>query len=141
MDIMTSITAASKAYEGLKQLREAQKAYDEATYKLKIAELANDVLDLRETLIFARDELRSKDEEIARLRASFKTHSDTVERHGYRDRKGADGEPKGHAYCPVCIQKVGMLFVTSSLYEHKRGEVQRCPNCRAELDAPIFSSD
>jgi hypothetical protein len=138
VDFATAITTATHAYNALKELRAAEKAYDEAAYKLKISELVNVISELRETLAEARDEARAHTEEIASLKKSFEKRSKLVEFRGYYyEPHFEDGKPAGHPYCPVCEQK-GLLFLMSTAY--KTGRPEQCPSCKTEINgAAVFN--
>jgi tetratricopeptide (TPR) repeat protein len=131
VDFATAIATATNAYNALKELRAAEKAYDEATYKLKISELVTTISELRETLAQARDEARDREQAIAALERSFERKSDLVEFRGYKyEKRPDDGKPAGHPYCPVCEQK-GLLFLMHTAY--KTGRPEQCPSCKTEI--------
>jgi rubrerythrin len=91
-------------------------------------ELTTLLADVKLALTDARTEHSAKDAEIERLKAFLaKRDADTVEHHGYRYRKGEDGNPKGEPYCPVCEAKHGLLFLTTTTENF----AQQCPNCKA----------
>ncbi len=66
MDLMVAISAATKALEGLKLLREIDKSFDDSAFKMKIAEISSDVADLKFALTEAKTSLAEKGEEINR---------------------------------------------------------------------------
>jgi hypothetical protein len=101
MDLMVAVSAATKALEGLKLLREMQQSFDEASFKLKIAEISSDVADLKIALTDAKGALAEKHEEIARLRRDFAFRRDnTVSVRGFTYESGPEGKPQGTPFCP-----------------------------------------
>jgi rubrerythrin len=126
VDIMTALATASQAIKLAQDLRGIDKAMDAAEYKLKIADLTAALSDIKMALTDAKEELASKDAEIGRLKTQFKQSADTVEKHGFKYKKGADGEPRGSAYCPVCEQKSGHFFHLTRI-----AGKDICPNCKA----------
>ena len=71
MDLIVAISAATKALEGLKLLKEIGKSFDEANFKLKIADISSDVAELKIALTDAKTLLADKDAEISKLRQNF----------------------------------------------------------------------
>ena len=97
VDFVTAIAAASQAIGLFNQLRDAQKAYDQAEWKLKVADLNGALADVKNALIDAKEEARAKDDELKRLIGTFRAWSVTVEVEGCRYDKREDGSPKGFA--------------------------------------------
>jgi hypothetical protein len=88
MDFIGAIAAATKALEGLKLLRGLEKAFDEASFKLQIAEITSDLADLKVALVEAKSEAAEKDAEISRLRHEFAFRAEnTIESKGFRYAK------------------------------------------------------
>jgi hypothetical protein len=126
VDIMTALTTASQAMKLAQDLRNIDKAMDASEYKLKIADLTSAISDLKIALTDARDEIHAKNEEIKILEKTLARTAETIEVHGYRYMKNAEGGPTGHAFCPVCKQKEGYLFNLAS----GPGRNEFCPNCK-----------
>ena len=136
VDFVTALATAGNAIKLVGDLRGIQKAFDEAEWKLKIAELNGVLADLKNTLVDAKQELAAKDEELKLLGDNFLVLKETVEVSGFRFDKKPDGTPIGHAYCPVCMQKEGYMFhLTQSM---KPGRLDMCPSCKAEFVAPSY---
>jgi hypothetical protein len=126
VDIITALATASQAIKLAQDLRGIDKAVDAADYKLKIADLTSALSDIKLALSDAREELSAKDREIDTLKQQFKRSADTVEKHGFKYKKGSDGEPRGTPFCPVCEQKSGHLFNLTRI-----AGKEICPNCKA----------
>jgi len=76
MDIMSGLSAASTAIGIVKDLRALDRSIDDATFKLKIAELSAALADTQVALSEAKAELSEKDETIRgleRIIAELKT--------------------------------------------------------------------
>ena len=67
MDLITGLSAASQAVSLLKQLRDLDRALDEAAFKAKLIELQEMVLDARTSLLEAKEALLTKEERIREL--------------------------------------------------------------------------
>lgn len=137
VDFVTAFATAGHAINLVNQLRGIQKSFDEAEWKLKVAELNGAIADLKNALVDAKHELTNKEEELKHLEQNFLVLKETVEADGYRFDKKADGTPTGHAYCPVCMQKEGYMFhLTQSM---KPGRLEECPNCEATFSVTWYS--
>jgi DNA repair exonuclease SbcCD ATPase subunit len=126
VDIMTALATASQALKLTQELRGIDKAVDAAEFKLKIADLTGALSDIKLALTEAKEELVSKDTEIANLKKQFQRSAEMVEVKGFRYKKGEDGKPKGKPYCPVCEQKLGQFYHLTRLLGK-----DVCPNCKA----------
>jgi hypothetical protein len=137
VDFATAFVTASNALKLVNDLRGIQKAYDEAEWKLKVAELNGAIADLKNTLVDAKQELAAKDEELKLLEDNFLIIKETVEINGFKFDKKDDGTPTGHAYCPVCMQKEGYMFhLTQSM---KPGRLETCPSCKADFVVSVYA--
>ncbi|WP_296766233.1 hypothetical protein [Sediminimonas sp.] len=72
MDIASGLSAASTAINIAKDLRDIDRSVDEATFKLKIAELTKALADTEIALSEARTELSEKQVEINELEAALR---------------------------------------------------------------------
>ena len=73
MDILTGLNALGQATAILKEIRGIEQNLDAATYKIKIAELYENLSDAKMSLTDAREALHSKDQEIKALQAQIKS--------------------------------------------------------------------
>lgn len=135
MDFIAGLQAAAVGLSALKELNKVDNEYDKAALKLKVAELSSALATVQITLAEAQSEAAKKDAEIAKLQSNFKQKEEMVEYHGFHYRKGADGKPKGRAYCPRCLEK-GILMMTTQLF--KSGKPYCCPECKSEYQASGF---
>jgi hypothetical protein len=137
VDIASGLSTAAHAFKLISDLRGIQKSFDEAEWKLKVAELNGAIADLKNTLVDAKEALNAKDEELKFLKKNFLILKETVEVGGFLFDKKPDGTPTGHAYCTVCTQKEGYMFhLTQSM---KAGRLEECPNCKATFQISFFS--
>lgn len=67
MDLVAGLSAASTAIGIAKDLREIDRGVDEATYKLKLAELASALADTKLALADAKTKISDLSSEIAKL--------------------------------------------------------------------------
>ena len=68
MDIITGLNAASQALSIAKELRSIDRSVDEATFKLRLADLTEALAEAKISLSEAKLALSEKDEEIHKLR-------------------------------------------------------------------------
>jgi hypothetical protein len=71
MDFIGSIAIATKAIEGLKLLRGLEKTFDEASFKMQIADITSNLADLKTALVEDKFDAAEKDAEISRLKNEF----------------------------------------------------------------------
>jgi hypothetical protein len=130
MDFMGAIAAATKAYEGVKLLRDLEKNFDEASFKLRIAEITSNLADLKMALSEAKSEAAEKDAEILRLKKEFAFRAeDTTVVHGFRYEKSSAGLPQGLPFCPRCEKVDGRLIKLAR--SMARNAI--CPQCKADF--------
>jgi hypothetical protein len=128
MDIMTGLSAIGQALNAVKSLREIEKGFDAAEFKLKIAELNSALADAKLALTEAKTEMDTKQAEIEALKTQFQVRANTVEHAGYKYEEGPDGKPLGYPFYPVCESNGKMTRTTHST--GNRYEVY-CPRCKA----------
>jgi hypothetical protein len=127
MDIMTGLSAASKALEIAKSLREFESQINDATFKHQISELYLALADAKIALADARQEISDKDAEIAKLQAVEASKMRTVSHRGYNFGIDDSGKSIGRPFCPVCEKTKGIqVQITRGLSKH-----DLCPSCHA----------
>lgn len=132
VDFVTAFASAAQALSVLKEMKGLEKAFDVAEFKLKIAELSEKLADLKIALADAKHELSEKQEEISDLERLLSVMGDTVEIGGLKYLKNGAGQPRGHPICPVCVQKHGFIFHTTTSFES--GIPEQCPSCKAKYN-------
>ncbi len=134
MDIPTALTSLSTAVEIARTVADIKKGFDEAEYKLKIAQLMTTLAETQVGLISVQKEMSSKDDEITRLRSAFAFKGQTVKRGGF-SFEALNGEPAlGFAFCPRC-EAIDNRYV--QLFRSMRrtgGNCAACPQCKTEYD-------
>jgi hypothetical protein len=129
MDVMIALTGLSHAIGLTKQLYDIGKSIDEATFKLRVAEIQNSLADSKLALSDLRDQIHEKDRVIRELRESFAFREQMIEHQGYRYEAQA-GKPVGLPFCPICASSGNIVRLTrpgNNSYESK------CPKCKAEF--------
>ncbi|WJR67652.1 hypothetical protein QTA58_02485 [Neorhizobium sp. CSC1952] len=129
VDIATGLSMAAQAIGIAKDLREIDKGLDAGEFKAKMAELYSSLADVKMALADAQEELKARNQEIERLRASFAIKETTIKKDGFSMLAFEDGTPRGDPFCPVCEQKEGRLFHIAEL----SGGKSKCPNCQSEF--------
>lgn len=131
MDIPTTLTSIATAVGILKQLNEIDAKVDEASFKMKIADISSLLADTKLRLIDAAEELREKDTEIKNLKQllAFKAEH-TVRARGFTYECDEGGTPKGVPFCPACEASGTMIKLVH--YTTDRGMPWKCPKCKAD---------
>jgi hypothetical protein len=80
-------------------------------------------------LIDAKEEIATKDAEIARLKLAMAFHGKLVEHNGLYYDQGEEGQPVNKPYCSVCIVD-GVKHIRLTYGEGIRGTAI-CPRCEA----------
>ncbi len=122
----SALTGISTALTIVKQLNDIDQKVDEASFKLKIAEISSAFAEAKLGLIDAQQELRQKETEIAALKSSLQRKDETVEHSGYRYRCDAEKQPIGTAFCPICMDDGRFVLTVQS---DKSGRPYVCPRC------------
>lgn len=136
MDLMVAISAATKAMEGVKLLRDIEKSFDESEYKIKIADILSNMADLKIAILEAKDTIAGKDEELTKLRQAFAFKFEkTVAVRGFTYEQDSKGGPQGMPFCPRCETIDGRLIriVGTRSKEKGGGYVAMCPQCKADF--------
>src|SRR5215475_4801976 len=93
--IAEGAAAVTAALNLAKELVGVNKAFNEAEFKLKIAELSSSLATAKIALADAQEELHKKEAENSGLRKSFEFAAELIEYQGYKYRKGKQGQPVG----------------------------------------------
>jgi len=130
MDLVGGIAAAGNALGIAKSLRDIDKAYDAATYRARIADLVDELTDAKLALVEAKDELASKDREIAELKAAANQAKSLTRGDGdYQFFANANGERSGFPACPSCLA-VGRVI---QMKQNINIDAAKCPSCKEEF--------
>jgi len=138
MDWAGALSGIATAVGIAKDLREIDKGLDQAEAKARLADVISNLADVRLALTDAREEMREKEAEIARLKQAFAFKATLVEKEGYKFEPFPDGTPKGEPFCPRCEQNLGRYYRLNwdSAY------VYNCPECKAKYsNVPVFIWD
>ncbi|TIU30705.1 MAG: hypothetical protein E5W27_00020 [Mesorhizobium sp.] len=113
MDIVGGLAAVGQALDIAKQLREFEKSFADAEFKLKIAELYSALSDTKMALADAREAIQETDSEIKRLKAVADSKVTTVRIGQYNFGINSDGKPSSLPFCPNCEQTQGLQIQIS----------------------------
>jgi hypothetical protein len=128
--VAEALTAATAAFGLAKQIVSVDHELDKASLKLKAADLMEALATAKAGLVDAREELRDKDDQLARLRETMKRHAATVEHEGYTYEAGPDGKPIGLPYCPRCCTKGRTLM--RIIKSDMQYWANKCPQCNVD---------
>lgn len=130
MDLVGGIAAAGNALGIAKSLRDIDKAYDAAAYRARIADLVDELTNAKLALVDARDELASKDREIAQLKSAANEAKNLVRGDGdYDFFLNEKGERSGFPACPSCLA-VGRVI---QMKQNISIDAAKCPSCKEEF--------
>jgi hypothetical protein len=131
MDIIAAISAATKALEALKAIRDIDKSFDAATWKAKVAELMSDIADMKLALIDANEQIRGLEKEKQELieKVKFKAENTTYE-HGLLYEKFEDGTIAEFPFCQHCM--TAAKFVRLARTAGSASAI--CPSCKTNYD-------
>jgi hypothetical protein len=128
--ILAAVSSLKTAGEMLRGIRAAEKSFDEATWKARIAEITVALADGQLALVDAREQLLAKQKEIESLKTALQTTGELVEGpRGHKYLSGVDGKPSGGPVRPRC-QPNGQI---SQMVQRKHVETAQCPVCDFEL--------
>jgi hypothetical protein len=113
-----------------KELLNVNKAYNDAEFKLKIAEITASLATVKMSLAEAQTLMIEKDQESAALKRSVAFKAELIEERGFKYRKNDKGEPTGYAFCQRCEEKESKFYQLTE--SNKAGRPYTCPNCHAD---------
>ncbi|WP_341368816.1 hypothetical protein [Yoonia sp. BS5-3] len=123
--ILTDLT------KGARRLAEIKKDFSDLEFKERI-------LELRELLLAAKEEILNRDTEIAELKATLMAHerraelqSNLLEVEGFK-YEVSEGKPVGLPFCPTCeVKEDGKLYRLGRMND----QYSECPNCKYSFNA------
>lgn len=127
MDIMTGLAAIGQGLDAVQKLREIEKNFDAAAFRLEIANLTVALADARVALAEAKEALSAKDEEISSLKKVKSGMLPVVMHRGFHFGIGPDGASIGRPFCPVCEKTSGAQIQLTG----GPGLYDLCPKCKA----------
>lgn len=138
MDIAGSLSAVTAALGLVKELRDIDAQFDKAELKLKIADLTSALSDAKLGLVDISQELKAKEDEISRLRATIEfRETKLIDKGQFRFFAGDDGKGKGLPICPVC-EKRGDFISVAQDRSHGIGKITYyCPKCKANYGPSV----
>lgn len=130
MDIITAISAGTKALEVLKAIKDIDKSYDAATWKAKVAELMSDIADMKLALVEANDKIHTlnKEKEELKEKVVFKAEK-TVYKKGNLFEVFDNNEHAEFPFCQNCMTAGRYVRIV-------RGPNSDaiCPRCKTHYD-------
>lgn len=114
MDIISGLAAASQALDVAKKLRQFEKSFDEAEFKLQIAELYTALSEVKIALADAKETIAEKDAEIRRLTEIQSGKLPVVRRDGFSFGI-ENGRVLRMPFCPTCEQAGAQNLLSSPI--------------------------
>lgn len=135
MDWTAALSSLGTAVGIAKDLREIDRGLSQAELKARMADLYGTLSDVKIALADAREEMRSKDDEIATLKAKLKSSSALIEVRGYYYAADETGKPAGVPFCQNCLANDGTQIRPANIL----GMSWQCPRCKAHLgEVPVL---
>ena len=131
MDVMTALAAVSHAIDGVRKLREIERDFDAAAYRLQIADLTSSLADAKLALTDVQQEIGAQKSEIARLKEALRFQGKTITVRGQVYESGPNGDPIGMPFCPVCIVDDAVYVRLADDLKGLRGDAF-CPRCKSK---------
>ncbi len=125
MQGLEHIKAAVRIVQGLRSI---EGAYQQADFKLRIADLSQLLGDAQMSLLDARQEIVSLREEVTRLQAAEEIRSKMVQQGGVYQVREDDGTKHG-PYCLKCYQADRRIISVHKTPNAHAGVFQ-CPHCK-----------
>ncbi len=122
----------------VKDLKRFEKEFDEATFKLHRAEISSKLADIKDDIVELRQSLLKKDEEIREFKENLKLIGDMVYTDPYYQMKNTDGKLEGH-YCKICFDADKKAIRLIELSNKAGWECGVCKNRYYIYDGPMMS--
>ena len=138
MDIAALLTTVSAAIGFARELNNVDVQLDQATLKLKVAELTSALADAKLGLVDVAEQMRAKDTQIGELKNSLVYKAEQVIERGAYRYKSVKGHPVGLPLCPICEGRG--LFI--NMVQHRgngQGISYHCPACKAQFGSHVSS--
>ena len=134
MDLVAGLSALSQALGIAKQLRDFEKDFNNAEYKMRIADLYSTLADAKMALADAKEAIEAKDAEYAKLKKAFQLRESCIRVGNYLyDQQ--DGKSVGNPYCHRCEQIDGVMIKLV----YPVGTNAHCTQCKGNFGhAPSF---
>jgi Zinc-finger len=128
MDIMGALSAVKQTIDITKELRNIDEKIDAATWKLKLNDIIEKLIDTKDALVEARDIQNQLRAEIDRLNKKLEQRGKLRDENGLLFDTDDAGESLGEPYCNQCFVKEEKLY---RMVQTKRaaGSGYCCNNC------------
>lgn len=100
VDIVTGLGAVGAAIDIAKKLKELEKQYNDAEFKLQISELMIALAETKSALAEAKQTITEKESELRALKDAKAAKMRTVSYRGYNFGIDANGKSIGRPFCP-----------------------------------------
>jgi hypothetical protein len=139
MDIVHAIAAGTKALEVLRAIRDINKAYDDASWKSKVAELMSDIADMKMALFEANDQMRALQTDNDKLakQVRFKAEKTIYEKGLYYEVYD-DGQIAELPFCQSCMTKGEFIRLVYGPIDVSRSY---CPGCKTHYNSSAMTRE
>jgi hypothetical protein len=110
MDIMGALTVVKQTIDITKDLRNIDEKIDAATWKLRLSDLIDKLIDTKDALIEARDRESQLIAKVKELEAKLEDHGKYLDEDGLLFELNDQGVKTGEPFCNQCFVKEGLLF-------------------------------
>ncbi len=116
-------------------IKDIEKDFDKADFKLKIAELSGNLADSHLALIEAQQKIESMSVEISELKKNFENRDELIEINGFEYTRQEGDKPVGTPFCPHCMN----YGKRRKLYKTKNAtRPTHCHECKGDFHATIY---
>lgn len=135
MEFGAVLTGLANAISVAKALKSIEASYDQATLKVKIAEIYDGLTDAKMALVDAKEEIAILEKENSRLKQTRLERDRLVAGEGgYEYFAGFNGYPNGYPVCPKCNQVDSRLIL---LVRNFHVDAAKCPACEQEFQPVV----
>jgi len=127
MDITSAISTISQSIEIIRFLKDIEKDYSNAEFKLKFAELYSNLAEVKVALSDAQTKISEQERIIEQISSKNVQKLMTVEYRGYSFGIDKSGNSIGRPFCNVCLNQDGLQMQLVRM----DSTIDMCPRCKA----------
>lgn len=136
MEPISAFASISKAIDAVKALKDFEKKFDAAQFKLQLAELTEALADAKLAVVSLKEELTEKDSEISNLKSSLNKKAQTIVHDGFSYEVSDEEQPFGYPYCNRCMEVDGLMIKVVRNPISSTGSKTYCPQCKTAYRSP-----
>lgn len=127
IDIMGTLTIVKQTIDITKDLRNIDEKIDAATWKLKLNEIIEKLIETKDALVDAKERERELIQEIEKLKTALNRRGRLTDQDGLLYEASEDGKRSSDPFCNQCYVKEERMY--RLLFGPFSGGSHRCSNC------------